>query len=88
MSFDESFLEELLEALAWKWFSEKLKQFAGAFGVRLTRPHEPTSHSGHRSSGDGRFCARALQSQELCLHQIASGQGSGWKQVGLGRFSR
>jgi len=75
MSFDESFLAELLEALAQSGLEvvligntaailhgvpvmtqdvdlmvrdhprldEKLKQFAKAFGVRLTRPYEPTS---------------------------------------------
>ena len=75
MSFDESFLEELLEALSTAGLEvvlignaaailhgvplltqdvdlmvrdhprleEKLKQFARAFGVRLTRPYEPTS---------------------------------------------
>jgi hypothetical protein len=75
MSFDGSFLEELLEALSTAGLEvvlignaaailhgvplltqgvdlmvldhprleEKLKQFARAFGVRLTRPYEPTS---------------------------------------------
>ena len=75
MSFDESFLAELLEALSTSGLEvvligntaailhgvpvmtqdvdlmvrdhprleEKLKQFAKAFGVRLTRPYEPTS---------------------------------------------
>ena len=75
MSFDESFLAELLEALSTSGLEvvligntaailhgvpvmtqdvdlmvrdhtrleEKLNQFAKAFGVRLTRPYEPTS---------------------------------------------
>ena len=75
MSFDESFLTELLEALSKSGLEvilignaaailhgvpvmtqdvdlmvrdhprleEKLKQFAKSFGVRLTRPYEPTS---------------------------------------------
>jgi predicted nucleotidyltransferase len=75
MSFDESFLEELLEALSTSGLEvvligntaaiqhgvpvmtqdvdlmvrdhprleEKLKKFSKAFGVRLTRPYEPTS---------------------------------------------
>ncbi|MCI0424098.1 MAG: nucleotidyltransferase [Acidobacteria bacterium] len=75
MSFDESFLAELLEALSQSGLEvvligntaailhgvpvmtqdvdlmirdqprleQKLKQFASAFGVRLTRPYEPTS---------------------------------------------